>query len=34
MSLIDSFDAVEQVLGQQITVPGSARAGDGELVAI
>jgi len=34
LSLIDSFDAVEQVLGKQITVPGGVRAGDGELVAI
>lgn len=34
VSLIDSFDAVEQVLGKQITAPGSIRAGDGELVAI
>ena len=34
LSLIDSFDAVEQVLGKQITVPGSVRAGDGELVAV
>jgi ketosteroid isomerase-like protein len=34
LSLIDSFDAVEQVLGRQISPPGGARAGDGELVAV
>jgi ketosteroid isomerase-like protein len=34
MSIIDSFDAVEQVLGQQITLPAGARAGNGEFVAV
>jgi ketosteroid isomerase-like protein len=32
MSIIDSFDAVEQVLGHQLAVPGGVRGGD--LVAI
>ena len=32
MSIIDSFDAVEQVLGHQLAVPGGMRGGD--LVAI
>jgi ketosteroid isomerase-like protein len=31
-SLIDSYDAVEQVLGRPLSVP--QRAGDGELVAV
>jgi ketosteroid isomerase-like protein len=34
VSLIDSFDAVEQVLGQQLTVPGAARTAICELPAI
>jgi len=34
ISIIDSFDAVEQVLGQQLAVPGGARAADAELIAI
>ena len=34
MSIIDSFDAVEQVLGQQLTLPDGARAGNGEFVAV
>ncbi len=34
LSLIDSFDAVEQVLGPQIAPAGAARAADGELVAV
>ena len=34
VSLIDSFDAVEQVLGQQLTAPGARRAGTGELIAV
>jgi ketosteroid isomerase-like protein len=34
ISIIDSFDAVEQVLGQQLSVPGGVRAGDGKLVAV
>jgi ketosteroid isomerase-like protein len=34
LSLIDSFDAVEQVLGQQLAVGGGARADDGEVVAL
>ena len=34
LSLIDSFDAVEQVLGHPLTVPGCAAAGNGELVAV
>ncbi len=34
MSIIDSFDAVEQVLGQQLTLPAGARAGNGEIVAV
>jgi len=33
-SIIDSFDAVEQVLGQQLTLPGGTRAANPELVAI
>ncbi len=34
MSIIDSFDAVEQVLGQQLTLPDGARAGNGKFVAV
>jgi ketosteroid isomerase-like protein len=34
VSIIDSFDAVEQVLGQQLTVPGGARATGGERLAV
>jgi len=34
VSIIDSFDAVEQVLGQQLTVRGGARATSGELLAV
>jgi ketosteroid isomerase-like protein len=34
VSIIDSFDAVEQVLGQQLTVPGGARATSRELLAV
>ncbi len=34
LSLIDSFDAVEQVLGQPFTLPAGARAGNGEIVAL
>jgi ketosteroid isomerase-like protein len=34
VSIIDSFDAVEQVLGQQLTAPGGARATSAELVAV
>jgi ketosteroid isomerase-like protein len=34
VSIIDSFDAVEQVLGQQLTAPGRARETSGELLAI
>ncbi len=34
LSIIDSFDAVEQVLGQQLTLPCSKRQDDSELVAI
>jgi ketosteroid isomerase-like protein len=34
LSLIDTFDAVEQVLGRPLAVPGSPRAGDGDLVAV
>jgi ketosteroid isomerase-like protein len=34
LSLIDSFDAVEQVLGQQLAITGDARAAIGELVVI
>ncbi len=33
VSIIDSFDAVEQVLGQHLTVPGAAR-GNGEVVTL
>ena len=33
-SIIDSFDAVEQVLGQQLTLPGGTRPGEGELVTV
>jgi len=34
VSIIDSFDAVEQVLGQQLTVRGGARATSCELLAV
>lgn len=34
LSLIDTFDAVEQVLGRPLTVPGAPRAGGGDLVAV
>jgi ketosteroid isomerase-like protein len=34
LSLIDSFDAVEQVLGHPLTLPRGARSGDGELVVV
>jgi len=34
VSIIDSFDAVEQVLGQQLTMPGGARATSRELLAV
>jgi ketosteroid isomerase-like protein len=34
VSIIDSFDAVEQVLGQQLTVPGRAGETSGELLAV
>ena len=34
VSIIDSFDAVEQVLGEQLTVRGGARATSGELLAV
>ena len=34
LSLIDSFDAVEQVLGQQLVSPGRIRAGNGEFVVV
>jgi len=34
VSIIDSFDAVEQVLGQQLTATAGARATGGELVAV
>ena len=34
VSIIDSFDAVEQVLGQQLTAAGAVRAESGELLAI
>ena len=34
VSIIDSFDAVEQVLGHQLELPGGMRGGDGELVAV
>jgi ketosteroid isomerase-like protein len=34
MSIIDSFDAFEQVLGQQLTLPAGARAGNNEFVAV
>jgi len=34
MSIIDSFDAVEQVLGQQLPLPTGARAGNGNLVTV
>jgi len=33
-SLIDSYDVVEQVLGQQLMVAGGAGAGNGGLVAV
>ena len=33
-SLVDSFDAVEQVLGQQLAVGGGARPGNGQVVAL
>jgi ketosteroid isomerase-like protein len=33
-SLIDSFDAVEQVLGHQLAVGDGAGAGNGEVVAV
>jgi len=34
ISIIDSFDAVEQVLGQQLKLPRDARTGNGGLVAV
>jgi ketosteroid isomerase-like protein len=34
LSLIDTFDAVEQVLGHQLTVPGGSRSPDNGLVAV
>jgi ketosteroid isomerase-like protein len=34
LSLLDSFDAVEQVIGQQLTSRAHAPAGNGDLVAI
>ena len=34
LSLIDSFDAVEQVLGQTLAGHGGERGGDGELIAV
>jgi ketosteroid isomerase-like protein len=34
ISIIDSFDAVEQVLGHQLAVPGGARGGSDDLVAV
>jgi ketosteroid isomerase-like protein len=34
ISIIDSFDAVEQVLGQQFALPGGARPGERKLVAV
>ena len=33
-AIIDSYDAVEQVLGQQLAAPVAARAGNGRLVAV
>ena len=33
-SLIDSYDAVEQVFGQQLVAPGAPRAGNGDFVAV
>ncbi|MGH6988737.1 MAG: nuclear transport factor 2 family protein [Stellaceae bacterium] len=34
ISLIDSFDAVQQVLGHALSVPGGGRSHDGELVSV
>jgi ketosteroid isomerase-like protein len=34
LSLVDSFDAVEQLLGQQLAVGGGAHAGNGQVVAL
>lgn len=34
VSLIDSFDAVEQVLGHQLAVAGGSRGRNGDLVAV
>jgi ketosteroid isomerase-like protein len=34
LSLIDTFDAVEQLLGQQIEVPGTPRGDASQLVAV
>ncbi len=34
LSLIDSFDAVQQVLGRPLTAAGRVVAGEGELVAV
>ena len=34
LSLIDSFDAVEQVLGQQLAVGGGVQAGNDRFVAV
>jgi ketosteroid isomerase-like protein len=34
LSLIDSFDAVEQVLGRPLMTPNRVAAGEGELVAV
>jgi ketosteroid isomerase-like protein len=33
-AIIDSYDAVEQVLGQQLATPVAAHAGNGRLVAV
>ena len=34
LSLLDSFDAVEQVIGQQLSGPARAAVGNGDLVAL
>jgi ketosteroid isomerase-like protein len=33
-AIIDSYDAVEQVLGRQLATPVAAQAGNGQLVAV
>ena len=33
-SLVDSFDAVEQLIGQQLAVGGGAHTGNGQVVAL